>query len=376
MRVAIDARVLGSRTGGDETYMRNVIHALATVDPGGDYTLFLSSSRGELVSGAERMRRMIVQPRVGRVPNPCSIPLALARARVDVVHAVYMAPWLYPIRVVVSVHDIAYERYPQFFPPSMVAGFRRLVPLTIRRASAVLTLSEFSKRDLVQHYHLSPEKVVVAPCAADPIFRPVRDEARLAAVRAYYETGDRFILCVGNLQPRKNLKRLIEAYVRLRRAGATQHRLVLVGKKAWLYDDTFVAARESGFGEDLIFTDYVPDNDLVALYNAAELFVYPSIFEGFGLPPLEAMACGTPVVTSNTSSFPEVIGDAALAVDPLDAEALASAMAAVLSDADLSARLSAQGLQRAALFSWEETARIILNVYRRAAQGVTYPSMR
>jgi glycosyltransferase involved in cell wall biosynthesis len=143
---------------------------------------------------------------------------------------------------------------------------------------------------------------------------------------------------------------------------------VLVGRKGWLYHDTFAMARASGYADELVFTGYVPDEDLVALYNAADLFVYPSIFEGFGLPALEAMACGTPVITSNTSALPETVGDAALMVDPLDVEALAGIIAAVLRDADLRERLRAQGLERAAGFSWEATARIILNVYRQALQ--------
>jgi glycosyltransferase involved in cell wall biosynthesis len=232
----------------------------------------------------------------------------------------------------------------------------------------VLTLSEFSRQDIVRRYGVPPEKVVVAPCAADPMFRPLHDEARLADVRARYGTGERFILCVGNLQPRKNLGTLIDAYVRLRRANATRHKLVLIGRTAWLYDDIFAVARASGYAGELVFTGYVPDEDLVALDNAADLVVYPSIFEGFGLPPLEAMACGTPVVTAQGSSFPEVVGDAALTVDPLDAEALATAIATLLSDAGLRARFSARGLERAATFSWEASARAIAAVYAAACR--------
>jgi glycosyltransferase involved in cell wall biosynthesis len=210
--------------------------------------------------------------------------------------------------------------------------------------------------------------VVVAPCAADPLFAPLQDAARLAAARARYGTGERFILCVGNLQPRKNLQTLIAAYVRLRQADATRHRLVLVGKAAWLYDPIFAAARASGYGTELIFTGYVPQEDLVALYNAADLFVYPSLFEGFGLPPLEALACGTPVIATNTSALPEVVGEAGVLVDPQDVEGLAGAMARVLGDGVLRARLRVQGPPRAARFSWDATARTILDAYRRAAK--------
>jgi glycosyltransferase involved in cell wall biosynthesis len=352
--------------GGDETYMRNVVRALGAVDPESDYTLFLNSPLPQdAIPGAERMRRVMVPPNNSRVPNPWSMALALARARIDVAHAVYIAPWPWPVRVVVSVHDIAYERYPQFFPPSMVTALRTLVPLTIHRAAAVLTLSEFSRRTIVRRYAVPPGKVVVAPCAADPMFCPIRDEARLAEARERYATGERFILCVSNLEPRKNLKTLMAAYVKLRQAGAMQHKLVLVGRKAWLSDDIFAAARASGYADDLVFTGYVPEEDLVALYNAADLLVYPSIVEAFGLPPLEAMACGTPVITSNAAALPEVVGHAALTVDPLDAHALAGSIAAVLANSGLRQRLCVEGPQRAATFSWEATARIIRDVYHR-----------
>ena len=366
MRIGIDARALSEPGGGEETYTRNVIRALAAVDLDNDYTLFLSPPPPETpLPGAERMRRVVVQPRDRLVRLLVTFPLALARERIDVVHAQNTVPPLSPAPAVVTVHDISYERYPQFFVAAEVRRLRLLMPLMVRRAAVVLTVSEFSRRDLMRRYGVPPDKVVVAPDAVDSSFRPLHDEARLATVRARYGTGERFILCVGNVQPRKNLKTLIAAYVRLRRAGATRHKLVLVGRKTWLFDEIFAAARASGYADDLIFTDYVPDEDLVVLYNAADVFVYPSIFEGFGIPPLEAMACGTPVVTSNTSSLPEVVGDAALTVDPLDGEALAGAIATLLGDDELRAELSARGCRRAAIFSWESTARIILGAYQR-----------
>jgi len=368
MKVGIDAHALGSHLGGNETYIRNVIRALGEVDPDGDYTLFLSPhAPSESIVGAERMRRVVVRPHNPLVRIPLTFPLALARERIDVVHVQYVAPPVCSARVVVSVHDIAYERYPQFFTPGEVARFRALVPLTIRKAAAVLTLSEFSKRDIVRRYNVPPDKITVTYLAADPMFQPIHDVGRLSAVRAKYGMGEKFILSVGNLQPRKNLRTLIDAYVRLRRAGATRHKLVLVGKKAWLSDDIFAAARASGYADELVFTGYVPDADLVALYNAADIFVYPSIFEGFGLPPLEAMACGTPVVCSNTSSFPEVVGDAALTVDPLDPTRLAKAIAQLLTDRSLHAHLSTTGPQRADTFSWSTTASIVAGIYQGAS---------
>lgn len=370
MKIGIDARALNGQLGGDETYMRNTVRALAAVDADNDYTLFLQQPLPRSgIAGTEHMRRVAIRAYGPLVSAAMSLPLSIARRRIDVLHVQYMAPLLCPGRIVVSVHDIAYERHPEFFTAESVAAMRAYIPRTIRRSTAVLTPSEYSRRDIVDFYGLAPEKIVVAPCAADPIFRSIRDQAALARILTRYHTGERFILCVGNVQPRKNLKTLIDAYVRVRRADATQHKLVMVGRKAWLYDDTFAAARASGYQDDLIFTGYVPDDDLVALYNAADLFVYPSLFEGFGLPPLEAMACGTPVVTSNTSALPETVGNAALTIDPLDVEALAQAMATVLNEEAVHAALSERGIKRASVFSWEATARIILDVYRESVQS-------
>ncbi len=368
MRIGIDARALGSGGGGDENYTRNVVRALGAVDHDNDYTLFLTPGLPQpMISNTERMRRVTLYPKNLQARILLSMPVAVARERVDVLHAQYLAPLLCPSRLVVTVHDISFEHYPEFFTPAAVTQLRALVPLTIRRAAKVLTVSEYSKRDIVRRYCVPPDKVVVAHGQADPMFRPLHDQSALAEVRTRYGTGEHFILCVSNLQPRKNLKTLINAYVRLRQADRTRHKLVLVGRKAWLYDDTFAVARALGYADDLVFTGYVSDDDLVALYNAADLFVYPSIFEGFGAPPLEAMTCGTPVITSNTSSLPEVVGDAALLVDPLDVEKLATTIAAVLGDAGLRADLSRKGLRRADAFSWETTARTILRTYRAAA---------
>jgi len=368
MKVGIEASPVINQ-GGLGSYTRNLIRALASIDPQGDYTLFFSPILPNVpLGGAERMRRVVVPTGNALARYFVTLPLALARERIDVVHAQYAAPPFCPARVVVTVHDLIHERYPEFYPHDMVVKYRAIVPLTIRHAAVVLTDSEYSKRDIMRRYCVPPDKVVVALCAAESAFQHMHDAARLAGVRARYGTGDHFILSVGNIERRKNLKTLIAAYVRLLQAGVTCAKLVLVGSKGWLHDDVFVEARESGYVDQLIFTEFVPEEDLVALYNAAELFVYPSLFEGFGIPPLEAMACGTPVVCSNTSSLPEVVGDAALMVDPLDVDGLAETMAQVLRDAALRARLSAQGPRRAALFSWDRTARITLDTYRRAAE--------
>lgn len=368
MRVGINASWLNGYTGGIGTYVRNVIRSLAVVDPEGDYVLYSNAPLpAETQPPASRMRRLIVE--AGSGPRlPFATSRALARARVQVVHEQITAPFVFPARIVVTIHDTLHEHYPEFYTPSILQQMRRTMPVTMRRAAYIVTDSGFSKRDIVRLYHVPPEKVVVAYLAADPLFQRLHDDACLDVVRARYGTGERFMLFAGSLKPTKNLRAVIEAYGRLRRADAVRHRLVLVGDKAWLMDDVFAAARETGYANDLIFTGYVPAADLVALYNAADLFVHPSLFEGFGLPVLEAMACGAPVVTSNTSAVPEVVGDAAVMVNPRDVEELAGAMARVLNDDALRARLSAAGLERAATFTWEDTARTLVRVYRTAAR--------
>lgn len=369
LKVGIDARVMGLRMGGGDTYLRNLVRILPQVASDIDYTLFLTpEQRAISLSGMNNMRRMVVPPTTLQIRIPLTLPLASAFAGVDVLHAHFLAPPLCPVPTVITMHDISYERYPQLFTRGYVLQYRAIMPLIVRRVASIVTVSEFCRRDIIGRYRVAPEKVVVAPDAVDPIFRPLQDQARLAAVRAAYGTGDRFLLCVGEIQPRKNIKTLIEAYVRLRRSGAITQKLVIVGKKAWLYDETFAAARTSGYGSDLVFTGYVPGDDLVALYNAADLFVYPSLFEGFGLPPLEAMACGTPVITSNTSALPEVAGDAAMLIDPDDVEELARAIAALTTNEYLRSVHRQRGFQQVKRYSWETTARTVADLYRRVSR--------
>ena len=370
MRVGLDALHLGTRLDGTQLYVRNMVRVLPILAPHDRFALLMSPSVGlSDVAGTADMDRIVVRSRLGRVPLPLAMSRALVGTRLNLVHVQFAAPLYCPTRIVVTVHDVMFERHPEYFAPAMLAQLRARVPSTMRRASTVLTSSEFSKQDIVARFHLPPEKVVVAYLAPDPMYQPLRDLARLAAVRQRYGTGERFVLFVGALKPNKNLQRVVEAYVRLRRADALRHRLVLVGAGDIADDATFASVRGSGYADDIIFTGHVSDEEVVSLYNAAEVFVHPSLFEGFGLPPLEAMACGTPVITANTTSLPEVVGDAAVQVDPLDVEALAGAMARVTGDAGLRAELRARGLERAGQFTWEKTARATLQVYRQVARA-------
>ncbi len=268
------------------------------------------------------------------------------------------------VHTVLTVHDLIFRRYPRHHKRLNRWYLNATMPLFCRRADHIIAVSEQSKRDVIAAYGIPPEKITVVYEAADPRFCPQPAEA-VAAVRARYRLPERHLLFVGTIEPRKNLGRLLAAFERLHAAGLTDA-LVIVGKRGWLYDDFFARLENSPAQGAVIFPGFVPDADLPAVYASAQALAFPSEFEGFGLPVLEAMACGTPVVCSNTSSLPEVAGDAALLIDPLDADALTDALRRVLTASDLAIDLRARGFAQAARFSWARAALETLAVYRRA----------
>ncbi len=274
-----------------------------------------------------------------------------------------------PCPVVVSIHDLSFEHLPETFKRRSRAQLRFTVRRSARSAAHILALSEFAREDIIATYGVNPDKVSVVPLAAPAHFGPVSDEKELQRVRQTYGIEGDYILTVGSIQPRKNLRRLLEAYSVLRgtRPEVKLPKLLLVGKCAWLYDETLRAIEQLEVSNLVILTGYVPEADLPALYSGARCFVYPSYFEGFGLPPLEAMQCGTPVIVGNRTSLPEVVGDAAVLVDPFSVEAIAAAIEKVIRDSDLCRTLRVKGLERARLFEWRETARQTLAVYEKAA---------
>jgi glycosyltransferase involved in cell wall biosynthesis len=242
---------------------------------------------------------------------------------------------------------------------------RFTVRRTARAAAHIITDSNASREDILSTYGLSPTRVTVTPLSASSHYSSVEDAAEIDRVRNKYGITGNYILAVGSIQPRKNIPRLICAYVSLARERVIEPmpRLVVVGKSAWLFEETLRAAKHSAARDKIVFTGYVPQNDLPALYTAARCFVYPSYFEGFGIPLLEAMRCGTPTISADRSCFPEVVGEAGLMVNPFDENAIAAAITRLLLDSRLHEDLRAKGLERAALFDWKETARKTIAVY-------------
>jgi glycosyltransferase involved in cell wall biosynthesis len=267
-------------------------------------------------------------------------------------------------RTVTTIPDVAFEHYPEFFPPYHVTWSRKLVPWSAKRADHIVTVSHFSKSDLVNLYGVDPDKITVTYEAAEHDFYPRdRTQAREYVARLY-EIERPFILYVGRLQPRKNLVRLVEAYAQVRRQGVV-HQLILVGQKEWMSQPILEKIDELGMRQDVILTGYVPAEALPWFYCAADIFVYPSFFEGFGLPVIEAMACGTSVITSMGSSLEEVASDAAVIVDPFDVSSIRSALEQLITDPGLRDELGQAGVQRSKQFNADKTAAETLAVYYR-----------
>jgi glycosyltransferase involved in cell wall biosynthesis len=283
-------------------------------------------------------------------------------AGVDLFHATeHLLPRFSSVLTVFTLHDLIFLFHPETHKPLNRWFLTLMMPRFLRAADAVIAVSECTKRDAIRFYGIPEEKITVIYEGVNPRFRPASPEA-IAAVRARYNLPEHFILYVGTIEPRKNLTALLEAFHHL--LATHDLRLVFVGKKGWLYEGFFRRLRELGLEDRVIFTGYVPDEDLPAIYSAADLFVFPSLYEGFGLPVLEAMACGTPVVCSNTSCLPEVAGDAALLVDPADVRALAGAMERALTDEALRVTLRARVMGKARGFTWEQAAQKTLMVYQ------------
>jgi glycosyltransferase involved in cell wall biosynthesis len=304
-------------------------------------------------------------------------PRLLRRLGADVVHFTNgMVPVSSGVPTVVTIHDMSLTLYPRYHPPRRVLLNRPFVDLAARRADAIITVSDSAKADIVRLYGLSPERVHVVHEAAAPSFRPVLERDELRRVKERYGLSDRFILYVGTIEPRKNLPTLIEAFARHHKRGDLPHQLVCAGPYGWLSGDINERVERLNIGRAVRFTGYVPFEDLPAIYSLAEMFVFPSVYEGFGLPVVEAMASGTPVITSHVAALAEVAGGAVQYVDRLDADALGEAMTTLGRDRLRRKELSTLGLARARTFSWERAARETLAVYRLTARPATGKPVR
>ncbi len=367
MRIGIDTRLIFYQKAGIGQYILRLTQALSQIDHEDEFILFQSrKDKTSLVSAPNFKHHSLWTPSHHRFER-LAMSAELAPYSLDVLHSPdFIQPSCIRFPSVITVHDLAFLLYPHFLTKQS-ARYYSQVDLASRRASRIIAVSESTKRDIIRLLGVPAERVTVIYEAAHPMFKPLdHDEAR-RHVAARYGIDEDFVLFVSTIEPRKNLPTLLEAFRRLLDIYHVQATLAVAGNPGWLVDEMNGIVTKLHLTECVKFLGPPSTDELLYLYNAARVLALPSFYEGFGLPPLEAMACGTPVVVSNTSSLPEVVGDAGQLVDPNDVEAWSVALWRVLTDKDLRDEMCEKGLRRNAMFSWERAAALHLEVYRQAA---------
>jgi len=366
MRFSVDAHAIGQHLTGNETYIRNLLHGFAALDHDAEFVTYLSRQPlQEDLPDRFLKHRVSVNPfiRLG-----FDIPRRLRQDRPDLLHVQYTAPVFCSTPIVVSVHDVSFLEHPEYFTSLRALQLRCTVQRTVKAASRVLTATEFSKRSILAAYALPEETITVLPNGVSADFRPIAREVAQRSLKSSRGVPTPFILTVSDLQPRKNHLGLIRAFEQLIAAHPQlPHHLVVVGKETWHSPAIRAAARKSSVGSRIHFTGFVSEDELRQLYGACDLFVYPSFYEGFGLPIIEAMASGRAVACSNTSGMPEVADSAALLFDPHSVADMVLAMRDLLLNPELRMRMERLGMQRAAIFSWDRTAARTLDLYYEVA---------
>ncbi|MGB9641900.1 MAG: glycosyltransferase family 4 protein [Candidatus Ratteibacteria bacterium] len=365
IRIGIDAHAIGMKQGGNERYVEGLLRGLSEMSCAELKFVIFLNHRAKIPSFLKwhpcfEFERISLSP-IKRLM--LDLPLKTKRAQIDVLHTQYHIPPFTRIPSVITLHDVSYLTHPEFFPFPEWIKMKLLMPYSIKRAKKIITVSNFSRMEILKKYGDIDEKICMIHNGVDEQFKP-SDETKILKVLAKYRISRPYILSVSNLQPRKNLQGLIRAFSRILRNNKDfPCTLVITGKKLWLYDEIF-SAIEPATKEKIYFTDYVENNDLIALYGGAEMLVYPSFYEGFGLPVLEAMACGCPVIASSKSSLPEIVGNAGILINPYSEQELSSAILTLHQDKNLQKELKEKGIKQAKKFSWAECARKTIEVYK------------
>lgn len=366
MRVGIITYGLGRSITGVGRYSIELIRALSALDQV-EVVLLAGEGLGPLENhGYEQLpiRIASIMPLL-MTTGSAQLPVIARKANLDVIHdPIGTAPFLFgtgPAKSVTTIHDVFPLSFPHVSTQMDTLIYKRWLPYASRRVNAIITISEHSKQDITRYLNVTETPIHVTPLAADEIYCPASAD-QIAIVRRKYDLPEKYILFVGSIEKRKNLTHVLEAYAELLNRGI-EHRLVLVGPKKWRFTEIMETVEKHHLSDKLVFTGYVDEADLPIIYSGARVFVFPSLYEGFGLPPLESMSCGTPVVTSHVSSLPEVVADAALTVDPHDVRAIADAVHHIIVDDAIYARLRTASLARSEAFSWHQTAQMTLDIY-------------
>jgi glycosyltransferase involved in cell wall biosynthesis len=377
MRIGIDSRFAVRKRRGIGTYTLKLIQNLALIDSENEYLLYTDRDDSEgILPRTMNFKTKRVSPSNYLLWEQIALPLQARKDSIDVLHCTgNTAPLSMDRRVklISSIMDVIYLKDYAELPKSeswyQRAGrfYRRLiVPRTVGRISRILTISQFSKDDILQHIpRLDASMIRVIHLSANEIYHTIDRTTARQGVYKRFDVDGNYVLLLGGLDPRKNTELVIKEFIELKNEHHLEEKLLIVGVPNWKQTDFFKVVQQSGFSEDIVFLDFVSEEELALLYNAATVFLYPSLYEGFGIPPLEAMACGVPVITSNTTSIPEVVGDAALLIDPANGEELKSALAKLLDDKGLRDALANRGLEQAKKFSWKKMAEETLDTYEK-----------
>lgn len=380
MRIAIDYTAAIRQKAGIGNYVRKLVDAMLEQDSSNHYTLLTSGrptrERPFPVADNVRGRSIFIPDRyLNIIWYRWRLPLYATyfSGQVDIYHGPDFAlpPIGKSLRKVVTVHDLAFLEHPEYAIPSLAATLNKIVPEAVAAADVVCTVSHEVSRTLIQHFQTPPEKLTVIPNGVSPHFRRISDPIILAATRHKFGLKHPLVLSVGTLEPRKNHVGLIKAFYQAQKRKQGPAMLALAGGKGWLYEETQSLVEQLKLEKKVRFLGRVTDLELISLYSMADVFAFPSFAEGFGVPPLEAMACGVPVIVSNTASLPEVVGDAGLLIDPYNTGELATAILRILGDKQLQEDLRQKGYERVKQFTWQESARKMLTVYQKLAAGVT-----
>jgi len=370
VRIGIDARKL--HDFGIGTYIRNILRELANIDQTTEYVLFSRPDDTAIASElGPNFRAVPTRSAHYSIGEQISIPIAVKRERLDLFHAPhYVLPALTPTRSVVTIHDAIHLMFPEYRRHRLGHAYAHASLWTAaHKSDRIFTVSEQSKRDILKFFKVPPDKIVVTPNAIDERFSVAPSEEHVMQTRERYQLSHAYLLYVGNIKPHKNLERLIEAFRLVREQGRPELELIIIGDEISKLQSLRRAVHKYQLHRFVRFLGFVPDKTLAVLYRLASVFVFPSLYEGFGLPPLEAMASGTPVVTSNVSSLPEVVGDAAILVDPYRAEAIADGILQVLRSAHLRDDLRQRGFARVKAYSWRRSAQRVREVYGEVVAG-------
>lgn len=382
MRIAIDYTPAISQSAGIGRHTRSLVDALARLDSGDGYLLLSADAptvaRPFPVADAVQSRviRLAGRP-IGNRPLTIlwhrlrlPLPVEVVAGRADVFHGLDFAlPPALRVPRVVTIYDLAFLTHPQYATPGLVRYLAAVVPRSLQRADAIIAISEQTASDITARYGIARDRIIVITPGVDTSFVPVTDRQTLATIDARYRLEHPLALAVGTIEPRKRYDHLVAAFAQARQQPGGPRMLAIAGRRGWLYESVFQAVEEHRVADAVRFLDYVPEDDLAALYSTADVLAMPSAHEGFGMPIIEAMACGAPVVCSAGGALPEAAGDAALIVPVDDITSLADALVAVTSEVTRQEAMRARGLARAAEFTWERVARQHLEVYHRVGRN-------